>query len=202
MEPITTNTIKEVSAGVYRTVLWCPESAILAELLDPEMPFVLCWDHDVGDYTWREFSLPLVERLHCEEVLSRVAQFDFILSTDKFLALLPSMKRRIKAVQLGRIPPDYLDMRRIKGGKELYRLLGECGWHVLLETSAIDYGVVLSPRREVVERAIALHLAREASESERSTASESVLRTHPLGSSSDRRRGGGAPRSGRPRLPP
>lgn len=150
---LETGKIKEVAPGVYWVLFWCPESYILNELLDPQTPFVLCWDHDVGNYTWRDFYLPVLDPREPIDVLSRTANFDFILPTQKFLEILPQMKPAIKAVQLSSVPPDYLDMKRIQG-KQLYRILSECGWHVLLDTPANDYGQMMSPKREVLERAI------------------------------------------------
>ena len=153
MTTLETNKIKELSPGVYWVLLWCPESRILCDLLDSQKPFVLCWDHDVGNYTWREFYLPLIEPTEPVNVFSRVTHFDFILPTPRFLEILPRMPAAIKAVQLGRMPQDYLDMSRIRG-KELYRLLAECGWHVLLDTPANDFGQMMSPDPKVLERAI------------------------------------------------
>lgn len=145
--------IKEVSPGVYWVKVWCPESYILSEILDPQTQFVLCWDYEVGDYTWREFFLPVIHPYEPIDVLSRIANFDFILPTERFLEIHRHMRPAIKAVQLASMPPDYLDMKRIQG-KQLYRILGECGWHVLLDTPANDYGQIMSPKREVLERAI------------------------------------------------
>jgi hypothetical protein len=150
---VETNIIKEIAPGVYWTLLWRPESSILCELLDPQTPYVLCWDHLVGNYSWQEFRLPIVEATEAMDVASRIANIDFIISTERFLKILPKMGPAIKAVQLGSMPPDYLDMRQITG-KQLYRILGECGWHVLVDTPANDYGQVMSPKREVLERAI------------------------------------------------
>ena len=52
----------------------------------------------------------------------------------------------------------WLPTSRIRG-PERYRLLGECGWHVLMDTPANDFGQVCSPDREVVVKAVQLHLA-------------------------------------------
>jgi hypothetical protein len=81
--------------------------------------------------------------------------------TPRFRELLPKFRNRIRAVQLRQAPPDYLDLNRIRG-PELFRLLGECGWHVLLDTPANDFGQVFSPNRDVVARAVQLHQAAEA----------------------------------------
>ena len=150
---LETGKIKEVAPGVYWALLWCPESYILRELLDPQTSFVLCWDHDVASPTWSEFYLPVLDPREPINVLSRTAHFDFIVPTEKFIEILPRMKPAIKAVQLRSVPPDYLDMKRIQG-KQLYRILSECGWHLLLDTPANDYGQIMSPKRETVERAI------------------------------------------------
>ena len=150
---LETNKIKEIAPGVYWVLLWCPESNILRELLDPNTPFVLCWDHTLGNHTWQEFHLPLVEASNPIQLVSRLANIDFILPTDRFLGLLPMLGPAIRAVQLKSMPPNYLDMKTIKG-KPLYRILGECGWHVLLDTPANDYGQVMSPMRSVLEKAI------------------------------------------------
>lgn len=150
---LETGKIKEVAPGVYWVLLWCPESGILRHLLDIQKPFVLCWDHEIVSPTWSEFSLPVLDPREPVKVLSRTAHFDFIVPTRTFLEILPRMRPAIKAVQLSNVPPDYLDMKSIQG-KQLYRILSECGWHVLLDTPANDYGQIMSPKREVLERAI------------------------------------------------
>lgn len=150
---LETNKIKEIAPGIYGVLLWCPQSHMLSELLDRQTPFVLCWDHDVGNYTWRDFCLPVLDPREPIDVLSRIANFDFIVPTERFLEMLPGMKPAVKAVQLSSVPPDHLDMRRIQG-KQLYRVLGECGWHVFLDTPGNDYGQMMSPKREVLDRAI------------------------------------------------
>jgi len=150
---LETNKIKEIAPGVYWVLLWCPQSNILRELLHPQSPYVLCWDHQVGNYIWHEFRLPIVHATQPISVISRIARFDFILPTQRFLEILPKIGPAIKAVQLGSMPPDYLDMRKIKG-KTLYRILGELQWHVLIDTPANDYGELMSPKQGLLERAI------------------------------------------------
>lgn len=148
-----TNRIKEIASGVYWVLLSSPKSLMLRDVLDPQTQFVLCWDHEVGDYTWSEFDLPVLDPRTPIGVISRIVRFDFVIPTRRFLDILPGMKPAIKAVQLSRIPPDHLDMNRIHG-KHLHRILRDCGWHVLLDTPANDYGQMMSPKREVLERAI------------------------------------------------
>jgi hypothetical protein len=150
---LETDQIKEVAPGAYWVLLECPQSSLLRDLLDPGAGYVLCWGHYVGAPTWSQARLPVLDLREPIPVLSRIAHFDFILPTAEFLGILPRLSPGIKAVQLRKLPPDYLDMRRVKG-KQLYRILGECGWHVLLDTPGNDYGELMSPRREVLERAV------------------------------------------------
>jgi hypothetical protein len=162
---LETNRIKEIDPGVYWTLLSFPESSLLTQLLDPNTKYVLCWNHTVGNFAWRRFRAPLVRPDQPLDFLSRVIQFDFILETEPFIKLLSDIGPAIKAVQLNHIPPDYLDMDKVKG-RQLYRVLRECGWHVLLDTPGNDYGQLMSPKKEVLERAI--EIVQETNQREKS----------------------------------
>ena len=155
------NIVKEEYPGVFGAIMWCPTSRLLADLLDPGYPHVLVWNHETGRFIWDAFHLPIVAPTDAENVLSRLASFDFVMPTPRFQELLPRFRSRISAVQLRQAPPDYLDMKRVRG-HERFRLLGECGWHVLLDTPANDFGQVFSPNRDVVAKAVELHQAAEA----------------------------------------
>lgn len=145
--------IESVYPGVYWSLLDHPQSSLLGKLLDPDLPFVLCWGHTVGRYKWEPFELPIASPDRVESVWARHAQFDFLCATEQFLTWLPHLRSAINAVQLHRRPPDHLDLNKIKG-KERWRVLGECGWHVLLSTPGNDFGEVASPHRAVVELAV------------------------------------------------
>lgn len=154
---VNTSVIEECVPGVFRAMLWCAETFLLRELLDPSVPFVLSWGHFVGNHKWESFRVPLLEPTAPEDVLSRGLSYDYVLPTARFLELLPQMRPGISAVQLRGLPPDYLNLDRIRG-RERFRLLEELGgWHVLLDTPGNDFGQVCSPSREVVEKAVRLH---------------------------------------------
>ena len=140
-------------------MLWCAETSLLRELLDPSVPYVLEWGHRVGHYKWEPFRVPLLEPTETEEVLSRGFQCDYVLPTARFLELLPRMRPGIGAVQLRGLPPDFLDLDRIRG-RERFRVLEAIGgWHVLLDAPGNDFAQVCSPSRQVVEKAVTLHRA-------------------------------------------
>ena len=152
------NIVKELHPGVFSAIMWLPTSRLLADLLHPDYPHVLVCNHYIGRGGWEPFQLPIVNPTDPEMVLSRPAPFDFVIPTQRLLELLPRMPSALRAVQLCQVPPDYFDLGRIRG-PERYRLLGKCGWHVLLDTPANDFGQVCSPDREVVAKAVQLHLA-------------------------------------------
>lgn len=149
------NVIKKIAPGTHWALLAYPTSALLAEVLDSSLPYVLCWNHQVGSFRWEEFALPTIVSGLAEPVQSRVLRYDALFTTARFKELLPRLGPAIRAVQLASKPPDWLEMSRLRG-KECWRVLGEIGWHVLLDTPGNDFGQVASPSREVVERAIAI----------------------------------------------
>jgi len=151
----TTNEVKEIQAGVFWALLDCPKANILEELLDPKAPFVLCWSHGVGSFRWEDFVLPILNPASPEKVRARRLEFSFVVPTEQFLKYLPRLGPGIRAVQLKSPPQDHLDLPKIRG-PQLWRLFGECGWHVFLDTPGNDFGEIASPSRTVVERAIAL----------------------------------------------
>ena len=148
-----TGIIKELQPGVWWALLDHPVSLLLRDLVCPDVPYVLCWGHRVGQYQWEPFNLPVTVPAQPEPVQARVAEFDFLCSTEQFLTWLPAFRPGIRAVQLHKKPPDHLDMGKIQG-KERWRILNDCGWHVLLDAPGNDFGEVASPHRDVVERAI------------------------------------------------
>ena len=153
--------IKEVAPGVHWTLLDWPSVEIIPSLLHADAPHVLCWGVHVGHNRWEEFLLPTTDPRETEAVLARALDLDFVISTGRFLELLPRIGPSIRGVQLLGRPQDHLDMRRIKG-TELWRLLSEVGWHVWFDVPGNDFGKVASPHRHVVEAAIAKTLAGRA----------------------------------------
>ena len=150
-----TDEIKEIYPGVFWSLLDHPTSTLFGQLLDPSVPYVLAWSHHVGDFSWQQFALPIVDPAVPEQVVARVANFDFCCSTEQFVRILPDLRPSIRAVQLRSLPPNHLNLGQIQG-KERWRLLAECGWHVLLDTPGNDLGEVASTSRQVVEKAVAL----------------------------------------------
>ena len=151
---VETHTIKQLQQGVYWTLLEWPTSELLPALLRDTHRYVWCHNHEVGNFTWRPFVLPLALDTCPQPVISRLARFDFILPVTDFLRVLPQLHRGIHVVQLNRLPADYLDLDRIKG-PERYRLLSEAEWLFEFNVPGNDYGELASCDRTLLETAIA-----------------------------------------------
>ena len=147
--------IKELVPGVHWALLDFPSTGIVPALLDVETPHVLCWGGHVGSWRWEKFLVPVSAPLQPEPVLARAVEVDFVVETARFVELLPALGPGVSAVQLNELPPDHLDLRKVRGN-ELWRLLGEIGWHVWFEIPGNDFGQVASPDRSVVARAVQL----------------------------------------------
>lgn len=108
-----TGKISEIYPGVFSVLLWAPTTALFSQLLDPSHPCVLVWQHQTGRFAWEPFLLPVIEPASSVRVFGRSALFDFVASTDDFVAMASRLKPAIRAVQLHAMPPDCLDMTRI-----------------------------------------------------------------------------------------
>jgi hypothetical protein len=145
--------IKEIAPGVHWALLDFPGTEVVETLLNPQVPYVLCWGGHLGHWRWEKFMLPISSPLQPEPVLARAIEVDFVVETSRFLELLPSLGPGVSAVQLDGVPQDHLDLRRIKG-PELWRLLAEVGWYVWCDVPGNDFAQVASPHRRVVEQAV------------------------------------------------
>lgn len=144
------NKIKEIHSGVFWMLLNHPTSKHLPYILSDEYQYVWCHNHIVGNYSWKEYRLPLFQDKVAYDVVSRIVLFDFIVSTEKFKEILPELAPGVHVIQLNKMPPDYFDLDKIKG-KERYRLLAECEWLFEFDVPGNDYGQITSPREELLQ---------------------------------------------------
>lgn len=88
--------------------------------------------------------------------MSKNVNFDFILETKEFMKLIPKWNSGIQMVQMNKIPPDYLDLERIKRNQRYQLLQNECDYLFDLEIpSATDYGTLISSNLDYMEGLIA-----------------------------------------------
>ena len=142
--------IKEIHPGVFWMLLDFPTSRLLTFILSDEYRYIWCHNHRVGNYSWSEYRLPLFQDKDAHDVASRIVLFDFIVSTEKFKEILPKVDAGVHVIQLNEMPPDHLDLDKIKGN-ERYRLLAESDWLFEFDVPGNDYGQIASPKEELLQ---------------------------------------------------
>ncbi|QCR22321.1 hypothetical protein [Pontibacter sp. SGAir0037] len=147
------NCIKEISKGRYRIILDFATTGILKYLIRDNYKYVWVHNHTTSNgFHWQKYSLPIMEEMQNLNVLAKGLKFDFILTTEEFKPLMSDWKRGIEMIQLNQLPPDYLDLDKIKGNRRYELLESECDY--LFEAvipSATDYGMLVSPDRTYLQ---------------------------------------------------
>lgn len=147
------NCIKETAKGRYRIVLDFATTGILKYLIRDSHKYVWVHNHTFGNgFQWQKYSLPIMKEVQNLNVLAKGLKFDFILPTEEFKPLISNWKRGIELIQLNKLPPDYLDLDKIKGNRRYELLESECDY--LFEAiipSATDYGTLVSKDREYLQ---------------------------------------------------
>ena len=140
------NCIKEIAKGRYRIVLDFATTGILKYLIRDSHKYVWVYNHTTGSrFQWQKYSLPIKEETKNLNVLAKGLKFDFIMPTEEFKPLMYNWERGIELIQLNQLPPDYLDLDKIKGNRRYELLESECEY--LFEAvipSAPDYGILVS----------------------------------------------------------
>lgn len=96
-------------------------------------------------HEWKSYQLPLNENVVSIDLLARRIKFDFVVPTNEFKALLPSLGSGITLVQLNELPPYYLDSESLKGKTRYDLLKKECDYLFEIDIpSATDYGTLIS----------------------------------------------------------
>lgn len=149
MTNLEVHKIKEIHPGVFWMLLDFPTSQLLQFVISDEYEYVWCHNHEVGNYSWDTYHLPLFNDKVAYDVISRVVRFDFIIPTKEFKEILPKLTPGVHVIQLNKMPPDYLDLNKIKG-KPRYKLLDECEWLFEFDVPGNDYGQIMSPKEEVL----------------------------------------------------
>lgn len=146
------NTIKEIYRGHYQIILDFATNAFLNHVIDERYKYVWVNNHKVSHYhEWKHHQLPLsgTGTAQSINVLARGINFDFVVPTIEFEALLPNLGARITLVQLNELPPYYLDNERVKGKTRYDLLKKECDYLFEIDIpSATDYGTLISADKD------------------------------------------------------
>jgi hypothetical protein len=152
---IVPNQISEIHPGVFYSVLDFPVIDILDDLLDDSYGYVLILSHGYGDYTWRPHKMSLMANQEDGwNIWTRMVTLDFVITLHDFKKLRKSLAAG-HFIQIKGVPPDFFDSKKIQGAG-FYSMLEKIGWNFELIIPSNDYAQIMSPSRDVIEKAISL----------------------------------------------
>jgi len=141
---------------MFSFVLRSCTSSILAQILDPEVPFVWIRRHIPNYYVqWWNTRVRLSKKGMLHEAEVRSMEFELQLPTARFLELLPEFEDHgIELFQMTRRVPDSLTLNRLTGDA-LNRVLIQNGLHLSFYLPhAVEMAQLESPHREILERVL------------------------------------------------
>lgn len=144
---IDINKIKEIHQGHYYVLLDFPTLDLLCYLLDESYKYVWVVNYNMLSCEWSKDSYHLLGE-SIKDVQIRNMKLDFLVSTSEFVKWIPNIKSNLHILQVNKIPPYYLEMKRITG-KTKYDLLKKDAdylFEINLPTSCIssDYTEIVS----------------------------------------------------------
>jgi hypothetical protein len=152
---ISTSPITE-RKGMFSFMLQPCTASILANILDPDVPFVWIRHHTPKrTIAWWKTQACLSEKGQLYDVEVRWMDFDLQLSTARFLELLPEFEEHgLVLFQMTRRVPNSLILDG-KADDVINHILIQNGLHVAFYLPhAVECAQLASPRREVLERAL------------------------------------------------
>ncbi len=139
------NTVKEIYPGVYQIILDFASNKFIEFILRAE--YELIWIHDFEPKnisSWNKYNMPISTRLS-KNVAARHISYDFIIKTAEFEEIKKEIPNGITLIQIKNKPPEFLDLKRLKGKTRYDILKKECDYLFELDLpSAVDYGTLIS----------------------------------------------------------
>lgn len=148
------NTIQEIYKGVYRVLLDFPTKDILYSLVDKTYKYIWCINYIENPYEWKN-NINNLYGIEKHNVLSRNLRMEYIIRTEDFIDLIPSIKGSLHIIQTNSIPPYYLDINKL-ADKPKYKLLND-NINFLFEIdlpASPDYTELISPNKIFLENII------------------------------------------------
>ena len=143
------NTVKEIYPGIYQIILDFASNKFIDFILRTEYEFI--WIHNFQPEnitSWNKYDLPISTRLS-KNVLARQISYDFILKTAEFEQIKEEISNGITLIQIKNKPPEFLDLKRLKGKTRYDLLKKECDYLFEINLpSAVDYGTLISSNKK------------------------------------------------------
>jgi len=153
---IATHVINEPVPGVFETILDAPDDEIIYELVSTDFQWILSWQYEIyspSSEVWVKRNLPIVNGQKNETIFTRSVSYDLLCETTDFLSIKPNLWGA-NLTQFNNFPPTYVDFHKIKGNQR-FRILSELDWNFLCELTTSERSYLCSPKKQIIEKAIA-----------------------------------------------
>lgn len=147
------NTLREIYDGHYQIILAFATNDFLRFVLSDEYKYVWVYRHITkNSLDWNTYELPLFSNQENYKLLAKNVNFEFIMPTDEFKAVLPFIGPGITLTQLNIFPKYYVKPEAVKGKTRYDLLLKECDYLFEIDIpSTTDYGTLISSNRNFLQ---------------------------------------------------
>ncbi|HEX8313931.1 MAG TPA: hypothetical protein VF609_03000 [Flavisolibacter sp.] len=147
------NTLKEIYPGHFQIILDFATVDFLKFVLSDEYKYVWVYSYVTkGSLEWKSYRLPLFDNQTYQQVLARHISFDFIMPTNDFKTVRPSIGPGVRLIQLNELPKYYLNPATIRGKSRYDLLTNECDYLFEIDLpSATDYGTLVSSNKNFLQ---------------------------------------------------
>lgn len=120
----------ESDPGIWKMFTYRQDRSLLKEIINPGVPYIWIHNYAVGGKDWELFNLPVFGKDSGFAVKVRSFKLDFIVSSQRFLEILPELDDKpIHLVQLYEEPPYFLMLDQVSGMTK-YELLKRSGFYL------------------------------------------------------------------------
>lgn len=153
---VEVNKIQEIYKGHFQVILDFPTPNDLNKILDTSYKYVWGIEHNEKRTLWSQYSDTLfgVNLKDCP-VLVRNMALEYLLPTEAFIDLIPTIKQKAKIIQTNEMPPYFLDLKKLEGKKKYDMLKNTIDYLFEIEIpGASDYAPIISPDVRFLEKVV------------------------------------------------
>jgi hypothetical protein len=143
------NTIKEIYPGTFQIILDFASNKFIDHVIRDTHKFIWVNRYELNNNSsWTKRQLPISDNLQIG-VLARQLTYDFIIETKEFAKVKNEMPNGVTLLQINKQPPDFLDLKTIKGKIRYDLLKKECDYLFEIDLpTAVDYGTLVSSNKD------------------------------------------------------
>jgi hypothetical protein len=150
------NKIIEIYKGHFQVILDFPTQNDLYKIISNNYKYIWGIEHKEIRSSWKNYDFTLFDsRVSSNFLMARNIEMEFIIETVDFLKIIPAINQTVKIVQTNTIPPNFLNLKELKGKSKYDLLKNKVDYLFELELpGAIDYAQLVSPNVAFLEDVI------------------------------------------------